>query len=118
MFRTTPWGMIMDAGVASGYFDSRRKGGGTLANLTDPAFHDLCDRLLATTDPMQQADLQQAIQRYYAEMMPAVALCWAVNTYPVRRSWQGLTINQIEGGLLNRQTFAGMYRSIPGHQEP
>ncbi|BBO82327.1 peptide ABC transporter substrate-binding protein [Desulfosarcina ovata subsp. sediminis] len=118
MFRTTPWGMVMDAGVASGYFDSRRRGGGTLANVTDPIFHDLCDRLLATTDPVRQAGLQQAIQRYYAEHLPAVALCWAVNTYPVRRSWQGLTINQLEGGLLNRQTFAGIYRSTPGKQDP
>jgi peptide/nickel transport system substrate-binding protein len=113
LFRTTPWGMVMDAGVASGYFDSRRRGGGTLANVMDPDFHDLCDRLLATTDPVRQGRLQHAIQRYYADNLPALALCWAINTYPVRRSLQNLTINQIEGGLLNRQTLAGIQR-LPG----
>ena len=108
LFRTTPWGMVMDAGVASGYFDSRRKGGGTLANVTDPAFHDLCDRLLATTDAARQARLEHAVQQYYIDNLPALALCWSVNTYPVQRSWQNLTINQIEGGLLNRQTLANI----------
>lgn len=117
LFRTTPWGMVMDAGAASGYFDSRRRSGGTLANVADPAFHDLCDRLLATTDPVRQADLQQSIQRYYAENLPAVALCWTVNAYPARRPWRGLTVNQIEGGLLNRQTFATIHRSMPEKQE-
>jgi len=117
LFRTTPWGMVMDAGAASGYFDSRRHGGGTLSNVADPAFHDLCDRLLATTDPVRQADLHKSIRRYYAENLPAVALCWTVNAYPVGYSWQGLTINQIEGGLLNRQTFATIHRSTPEKQE-
>ena len=106
LFRTTPWGMVMDAGVASGYFDSRRKGGGTLANVIDPAFHELCDRMLATTDRARQARLSRDIRQYYVDHLPALALCWSVNTYPAQRSWQHLTINQIEGGLLNRQTLA------------
>lgn len=106
LFRTTPWGMVMDAGVASGYFDSRRKGGGTLANVSDPAFHDLCDRLLATTDTARQARLEHAVQQYYIDNLPALALCWSVNTYPVLQSWRNLTINQIEGGLVNRQSLA------------
>ncbi|WP_419660688.1 ABC transporter substrate-binding protein [Desulfosarcina variabilis] len=108
LFRTTPWGMVMDAGVASGYFDSRRKGGGTLANVTDPVFHDRCDRLLATTDAACQARLGHAIGQYYADYLPALALCWSVNTYPVQRSWQNLAINQIGGGLLNRQTLVNI----------
>lgn len=114
LFRTTPWGMVMDAGCADGYFDSRRKGGGTLANVTDPAFHLLVDRLLETTDPSVQLRLRQDMQRYYAEHLPAVALGWAVNTYPVQESWQGLTINQIEGGLVNRQTFSSLHRRPSG----
>ena len=106
LFRTTPWGMVMDAGMGSGYFDSRRQGGGTLANVTDPVFHDLCDRLLATTDADRQMRLQQAVQKYYADHLPALSLCWAINTYPIQSAWQNITINQIEGGLLNRQTLA------------
>lgn len=113
LFRTTPWGMVMDAGSGSGYFDARRRGGGTLANVTDPVFHGLCDRLLATTDPAQQTDLEQEIRRFYAEHLPALALCWAVNTYPVSQSWQHWAINQIEGGLLNRQSLATLCRSGP-----
>ena len=108
LFRTTPWGMVMDAGYASGYFDARRQGGGTLANVADPVFHALCDRLLATTDPDRQAEIGRRIRAYYAENLPALALCWAVNTYPMRRAYKGATINQIEGGLLNRQSLAAL----------
>lgn len=112
LFRTTPWGMVMDAGSASGYFDSRRRGGGTLANITDPAFHELCDRMLATTDAIRQVELQNDMCRYYARHLPALALCWAVNVYPVHGIWQNWTINQIEGGLLNRQSMVSLGRKI------
>ncbi|RPH48958.1 MAG: ABC transporter substrate-binding protein, partial [Desulfobacteraceae bacterium] len=57
LFRTTPWGMVMDAGCGSGYFDSRREGGGTLANIEDLAFHLLCDRILKNTDPSTERQL-------------------------------------------------------------
>jgi len=36
--RTTPWGMLMHANWATGYFDSRRSGQGVLHVLDDPAF--------------------------------------------------------------------------------
>ena len=62
LFRTTPWGMVMDAGCASGYFDARRRGGGTLGNIADPAFFDLCDRVLQTADPAGQEELYRRIQ--------------------------------------------------------
>jgi peptide/nickel transport system substrate-binding protein len=111
LFRATPWGMVMDAGCAVGYFDSRRKGNGVLANVDDPAFHALCDQVLETVEPSVRHRLYHEIQRYYANNLPAVALCWAVNTYPALNRWQGLTINQIEGGLINRQTFTNLRRT-------
>jgi len=106
LFRTTPWGMVMDAGCGSGYFDSRREGGGTLANIEDAAFHLLCDRILKNTDYPTERHFYHEMQRYYAGHIPALALCWAVNTYPVSDRLSGLSVNPIEGGLINRQTFA------------
>ncbi len=105
LFRTTPWGMIMDAGCASGYFDSRRKGGGTLSNIEDPVFYGLCDRILENTDPSMEQDIYHEVQRYYAEHLPALALCWAVGAYPSSSRLQGLVVNPVEGGLVNRETF-------------
>ena len=110
LFRTTPWGMVMDAGCGTGYFDSRRSGGGTLANIEDPQFHDLCDRILNNCDPAMEETLFHEVQHYYADQLPAVALCWAVNAYPFSNRLQNLVINPIEGGLANRQTFARISR--------
>lgn len=45
------------------------------------------------------------MQRYYAEHLPAVALCWAAAHYPATNRWQGWQVNPIEGGLVNRQIF-------------
>lgn len=108
LFRTTPWGMMMEAGCASGYFDSRRQGGGTLANVADPAFHRLCDAVLQTTAEDEQRRLYGAMQRYYAEHLPALALCWAVHRYPVAARWQGWCVNPVEGGLVNRESLAAL----------
>ena len=105
LFRTTPWGMVMDSGCASGYFDSRRTGGGTLANIEDPVFHGLCDRILENIDPSIQQKRYHDMQCYYADQLPAVALCWAVNAYPSSNRLQDLIVNPIEGGLANRETF-------------
>jgi peptide/nickel transport system substrate-binding protein len=106
LFRTTPWGMVMDAGCGSGYFDSRRNGGATLANIEDPIFHALCDRVLENTNPETEQALYHEIQRYYAKHLPAVALSWAVNAYPLSNRLQNPVVNPIEGGLANREAFS------------
>ena len=108
LFRTTPWGMVMDAGCGSGYFDSRRAGGGTLASIEDPFFHGLCDSILKNIDQTREIELYHDMQRYYADHLPAVALCWAVNTYPASNQLLNLTVNSIEGGLANRETFCSV----------
>ena len=109
LFRTTPWGMMMHAGWATGYFDARRSGGGTLANVTDPIFYDLSDGLLQTVEGTKLKSLRRRVRKYYADHLPAIALCWAVNAYPAVGHWQGMAINQIEGGLLNRQTLTRIH---------
>lgn len=111
LFRTTPWGMVMDAGGGTGYFDSRRKGGGTLANVVDPVFHRLCDRVLETLDPGITKELYHQIQNYYRDHLPALALCWSQNTYPASARWSGLSVNPLEGGIVNRQTFTRLKAS-------
>jgi peptide/nickel transport system substrate-binding protein len=105
LFRTTPWGMVMDSGDASGYFDSRRQGGGVLANISDPFFHDICDGIMSTMDPQIVKTLHQRLQTYYSDHLPAIALCWNKNDYPYRKSWTGMSVNQIEGGLINRSSL-------------
>ncbi len=102
LFRTTPWGMMMHAGYGSGYFDSRKEGGVNLCRLNDPHFFALCDRILATTDTEQLMALYEELQIYYAENLPAVALCWGTSLFPYRNHWKGFQINQLEGGLANR----------------
>ena len=106
LFRTTPWGMIMSSGHGTGYFDSRKKGGGVLANVADPLFHGLCDAIMSTTDPDRLKLLYHDVQEYYAEQLPALALCWNRNVYPYRNDWCNLSINQIEGGIVNRRIFS------------
>ena len=105
LFRTTPWGMMMEAGHGSGYFDSRRQGGGVLANVTDPAFHQLCDDILSTTDPARLKALYKGMGDYYAQNLPAIALGWHPAIYPCQRRWTPPLVNQIEGGILNRATL-------------
>ena len=105
LFRTTPWGMFMEAGCGTGYFDSRRSGGGTLANIEDPAFYHLCDRVLENTDPTIEIQYYNDICRYYARHLPALALCWSINAYPCARRLAAPVINPIEGGIVNRDVL-------------
>ena len=108
LFRTTPWGMMMHAGYASGYFDSRRKGGGAIGNLKDQKFWQLCDQILTTTNPSFLKILYHKLQDYYAAYLPAIALCWSKNIYPFRKNWQGFVVNQLEGGLANRFSWSSL----------
>lgn len=102
LFRTTPWGMMMGAGHGSGYFDSRRQGGGVIANVTDTVFHHLCDEVLSTTDPGRLKDLYRKMGDYYAKSLPAIALGWHPVIYPCQSRYKAPPVNQIEGGILNR----------------
>ncbi len=108
LFRTTPWGMMMHAGCGSGYFDSRTAGSVNMCRLKDVRFSHLCDRILATTDSTVLETLYLQMQAYYAEHLPAVALCWGRSVFPYARDWRGFNINQLEGGLANRFSWAAL----------
>jgi peptide/nickel transport system substrate-binding protein len=108
LFRTTAWGMIMDAGLGTGYFDARRKGGGCIANADDEEFYFLVDNILSTTDDAKSVQLHSGVQDYYEKQLPAIALCWGVGSYPVRNNWTGYTIHQMEGGIVNRITLGSL----------
>ncbi len=105
LFRTTPWGMMMGAGHGSGYFDSRREGGGVIANVRDTDFHHLCDEILSTTDSDSLKELYGKMRDYYARTLPAIALGWHPVIYPCQSSYPVPPVNQIEGGILNRASL-------------
>lgn len=117
LFRTTPWGMMMHAGYGSGYFDSRRTGSINMCRLKDVQFSDLCDRILATTEPKALETLYCKLQHYYAEHLPAVALCWGRSFFPYAKNRRGFKINQLEGGLANRFSWADLEPPQPERME-
>ena len=108
LFRTTPWGMMMHAGLGTGYFDGEKTQSLNLCRLKDEAFFALCHEILKTTDPDRLKTLYAEVQRYYAEHLPAVALCWGRSYFPFNKKWQGFSINQLEGGLANRFSWRNL----------
>ena len=102
LFRTTPWGMMMHAGLGTGYFDAEMTGNLNMCRLEDGLFSALCGEILENTDHERLNTLYAQVQRYYAENLPAVALCWGRNFFPYNKAWQGFRINPLEGGLANR----------------
>ncbi len=101
LFRATPWGTLMHAGNASGYFDSRRTGAGVLHNLGSPEYHELCDLRLETVMPGEQESLDRAIQQMHAEKLPGIALVWLDSMYPYRKGWDNWVVDHIYGGVIN-----------------
>jgi peptide/nickel transport system substrate-binding protein len=111
--RTTPWGMLMHAGWGSGYFDSRRSGRGVLHTVDDPAFLDLCDSVLKSTDPKERRNLGKKIQDYYAEQLPAAALYWNLIITPANDRFSGWKPDPLYG-IYNTDTFLSLERRNGG----
>lgn len=95
--RTSPWGMHMHAGWATGYFDSRRTGEGALHTVSDTPFLSLCDKLLSTKEKEVLRSLAFSVQDYYAENLPAIALYWNRIVIPVSRAYSGWTADPLYG---------------------
>jgi peptide/nickel transport system substrate-binding protein len=110
--RSSPWGMLMHASWATGYFDSRRTGEGVLHTVDDAAFLELCDALLATTDPAVIVRLAQAVQDYYAAHLPAVPLFWNRIITPYNRDFSGWRLDPLYG-LYNIDTLLSVRREKP-----
>jgi peptide/nickel transport system substrate-binding protein len=102
--RTTPWGMIMHAGWATGYFDSRRTGEGVLHNIDDPKFFKLCDDLLSTRNKEKLRDFAFQVQDYYNGQLPAIPLYWNVFVTPFHTKFQGWLTNPLYG-IFNIDNF-------------
>jgi len=112
--RTTPWGMLMHAGWGTGYFDSRRTGEGVLHTVSDPAFLNLCDAILATRDPDMLKTYAHSLQQYYAEHLPAVALIQRVIVTPYNKAFTGWHPDPLFG-IFNVTNFLNLKR-VHAHQ--
>lgn len=99
--RTTPWGMMMEAGYATGYMDSRSNG---WPMINDPAFTKLVDDLLASSSDEDTARLAKSVQEYYAKELPAIALYWNDYVQPYNKKFEGYVANPIHG-ILSYETF-------------
>ena len=103
---TSPWGMQMHAGSATGYFDARRTGEGVLHNIADPVFQRLCDNLLSTRDEKELETHARTLQDYYARHLPAIPLYWEMIVTPFSKKFSGWNPNPLYGiftidGFLN-----------------
>jgi len=105
--RTTPWGMLMHASWATGYFDSRRTGEGVLHTVDDKEFHRLCDGILATRDEAALTEYAARVQDYYARRLPALALHWSRIIIPYHRKYSGWFFSPLYG-TYNIQTFLNL----------
>lgn len=105
--RSTPWGMLMHAGWGSGYFDSRRTGQGVMHNVEDPVFLQLCDDILATTEPAELQGYAYELQDYYAENLPAIPLYWSNSVTPFNRHFEGWYADPLYG-IYNVDTFVNI----------
>jgi peptide/nickel transport system substrate-binding protein len=105
--------MLMHAGWGSGYFDSRRSGRGVLHTVDDPAFLDLCDSVLKSTDPKERRNLGKKIQDYYAEQLPAAALYWNLIITPANDRFSGWKPDPLYG-IYNTDTFLSLERRNGG----
>jgi peptide/nickel transport system substrate-binding protein len=110
--RTTPWGMLMHASWATGYFDARRTGEGVLHTVDDPKFLSLCDALLTTTDPGEQQKLAYDVQDYYSENLPALPLLWNEIITPCNKRFVGWKLDPLYG-LYNIDTLLNVRRQTP-----
>jgi peptide/nickel transport system substrate-binding protein len=105
--RTTPFGMIKQAGWATAYFDSRLGGGGLIKTVSDPAFHDICDGILSTTDRTKLAGYAKEVQQYYADNLPGIPLYWKNDVTPYDKAITGWYSNPMFG-IMNEFTFSGV----------
>jgi peptide/nickel transport system substrate-binding protein len=103
--RTTPWGMMMEAGYATGYMDCRSNG---WPAIDDVAFTGLVDELLASSSEKETAGLAASVQEYYARELPAIALYWNDYVQPYNKKYEGYVANPIHG-ILSYETFYGLH---------
>jgi len=104
--RTTAWGMMMEAGYATGYMDVRSNG---WPMVKDPEFESLVDRLLTSTDERDTEELAKSVQEYYSRELPAIGLYWNDYIQPYNEKYEGYVANPIHG-ILSYETFYGLHQ--------
>jgi peptide/nickel transport system substrate-binding protein len=108
--RSTPWGMLMHANWATGYFDSRRTGEGVLHVLDDSLFLKLCDDILAAPNEDQLRDYSYQLQDYYAENLPGIALYWNKVMTPYNKAFTGWYSDPLYG-IYNVDNFLSVEKA-------
>ena len=100
--RTTFWGMIMYAGAGTLYFDNRNMG---WANVDDPAYHELVDEILKTTNQTHLRGLYARLQDLYADNMYAIPLYWGKIIQPYRSDLVNGLVYDPMYGILGKDTW-------------
>ena len=76
-------------------------------NLEDPAFLQLCDNILATTDSAELQKYAYELQDYYADNLPAIPLYWSKSVTPFNRHFEGWYADPLYG-TYNLDTFTNV----------
>lgn len=105
--RATPWGMMMWAGMGTGYFDARTLGWSAIA---DSEFRSIVNTMNSalTTDEYKQAGAK--LQQYYGANLPAIPLYWDNFIQPHNASLSGFRISPMYG-VLNEETWFNLRRA-------
>lgn len=101
--RTTAWGMMMWAGLGSGYIDSRNIG---WAVVDDPSFHAIVDRMNSAMDRQEYAAAAGELQRFYAEHLPVIPLYWNSLIQPSSARFEGWQVSPMYGYLWDETWFS------------
>ncbi|TWH51672.1 ABC transporter substrate-binding protein [Sporomusa sp. KB1] len=107
--RTTPWGMMMWAGMGTGYMDARNIG---WAMVSDAKFKDLVDNMNSTLDPELYKKHSAGLQQYYAENLPAIPLYWDSFIQPHNAALTGWKVSPMYG-ILNEETWYSLQKAVP-----
>lgn len=104
---STPFGVNSGSGMATSYMDSRNY---ALANIKDPVFQELSDRMSEAT-PDKYPELCKEVQQYYAENVPAIALYQDSYIQAYRSEYEGFKVDGTFG-IANLETWASIKKRV------
>jgi peptide/nickel transport system substrate-binding protein len=100
---TAPVGTYATVGYATTIMDGTT-GGMKLAQIFDPDFTEILNNIRAATTSDQMRTAAYAIQDYYADEVPGVALYWYDVIQPYNTKYTGYVFDQFYG-VLNYETY-------------
>lgn len=107
--RTTPWGMMMWAGMGSGYIDARNIG---WAMVDRAHFQDIVNKMNTTLSQDEYQKYSAELQQYYADNLPVIPLYWDSFIQPYNATLTGWKISPIYG-ILNEETWYSLQKAVP-----